>query len=211
MSRPARGTRPAKVQEWSARLDRFHASQISVADFHVRLPDGTRNSVRPDPATAALLINKLVTPGGTPDRLAMRTGAGGRSTRRIIPRSGGNGCGGTRRCMTSKTKRSHFFPEDRLALRQEKGGPIWDEMRSFLAGDGEADRGFCRGASPAPHCRLVVVCAYPAVSGNTREAFAGHDRPRLRSCVSPLEEHRWVGQAHGSMSRPKDSTVLRHV
>jgi len=33
MSRSARGPRPAKVQEWSARLARFHASQMSVADF----------------------------------------------------------------------------------------------------------------------------------------------------------------------------------
>jgi len=33
MSRPARGPRPAKVQEWSTRLARFRASRMSVADF----------------------------------------------------------------------------------------------------------------------------------------------------------------------------------
>ncbi len=33
MSRPSHGPRPVKVQEWSDRLARFHASQMSVADF----------------------------------------------------------------------------------------------------------------------------------------------------------------------------------
>ena len=33
MTRPSRGARPAKVQEWSDRLARLHASRTSVADF----------------------------------------------------------------------------------------------------------------------------------------------------------------------------------